>query len=363
MTAPSALLRILLVALLAALVAPGPAAAKRKDFVGLSSEDTRAGSGSYRAKAFAAQRAAGVQLIRQNFDWASVERSPGRYTFVEYDPYVAAAARSKLRLLPVLYHPPSFRSSAPRSGAQRGEYPPRNYDSMGVFAATLVRRYGPKGSFWRAHPELPYRPIRAWQVWNEPSLRFYWRPRPNAVEYVRLLRVVGRWIKAADRRAEIVTAGIPYTQMRSAVPLGRFLKRMYRAGAKGSFKTLAINAYSKNKRELRRTLRRVRRIMRRNGDRRRRIWITELGWATAGPKHRLVVGSAQGRRIRSTFRWIKRNRKRYRIRGIVYYQWRDQRPYPPAFKDMWGLHTGLVNVKGRPKPGLRSFRRMARRLR
>lgn len=362
MKTPSLKLSVLLAALLALLVAV-PADAKRRDFVGLSSEDTRGASAAYRAKSFAAQRAAGVQLIRQNFDWASFERSPGKYTWVEYDPYVAAAARAGLRLLPVLYHPPAFRSSAPAAGAERGEYPPRSYEAMGAFAATLVKRYGPNGSFWRAHPSVPYRPIRAWQVWNEPSLSFYWQPGPNPAAYARLLRVVGRWIKAADPRAEVVTAGIPYTQIRSAVPLPRFLRQFYRAGAKGSFNTLAINAYSKDKGELRRTLRKVRRVLRRAGDRRRKIWITELGWATAGPKHRLVVGSAQGRRIRSTFRWIKRNRKRYRIRGIVYFQWRDQKPYPPAFKDMWGLHTGLVDRNGNPKPGLTSFRRGARSLR
>jgi hypothetical protein len=42
----------------------------------------------------------------------------------------------------------------------------------------------------------------------------------DARAYVRMLRVVGRAIKRGDRRAEIVTAGLPSSKLRSAVPIG-----------------------------------------------------------------------------------------------------------------------------------------------
>jgi polysaccharide biosynthesis protein PslG len=349
---------VALVALVGAVFAL-PASAKRRDFVGLSTAELFHYSAAARARTLGAQRAAGVQLLRQDFDWSAIEISPGRYNWAEYDPYMASVAQAGLRVLPVLSHAPSFRSTAPRSGASRGQYPPSNFHTLAFFAAVLVRRYGSNGSFWRAHPSLPYRPIRSWQVWNEPSLSQYWQPGPDPAAYARLLNVVRAGIKGADPRAEVVTAGIPYTQIRSAVPLTRFLRQLYSAGGGSGFNTLAINAYSRNAGELKRTLRKVRRVMRRYGDGRKKVWITEIGWATAGPRHRLVVGAAQGRRIRSSFRWIKRNRKRMRIRGLVYYQWRDSRPYPPTYKDMWGLHTGLVDPNGAAKPGLASFSRAA----
>ena len=351
-------------AAMAALVAAAPAHGDWRDFLGLSSEDSFHGTTSYRSRTFAQERAAGVELIRQNFDWAAIERSPGRYWFVEYDRFVAAAARRRLRLLPVLYHPPQFRSSAPAYGAERGEYPPNDFAAMGAFAAALVRRYGPRGSFWREHPMLPKVPIRAWQVWNEPSLPVYWRPRPSARDYVRLLRAVYGAVKRADRRAEVVTAGLPNSKLSDAVPLERFLRSMYRARARGAFSTLAVNSYARDTRELSGIVRRLRRIMRRHGDRRKRIWITELGWATGGPRHRFNVGqAAQARRIRSTFRWIRNHRRALRLRGVVYFQWRDQPPYPPIYNDMWGLHTGLLDMAGRPKPALDAFRRAAASLR
>ena len=55
-------------------------------------------------------------------------------------------------------------------------------------------------------------------------------------------------------------------------------------------------------------------------------------------------------------------RKRLKLRGAVYYAWRDQRVYAGG-KHFWGLHTGLHRVNGRPKPAFRAFRSTVRSLR
>ena len=356
--------RTLLLAALSALalaLAATPASALPRGFVGLSSEDTFHGSPDYRENALTLQKRAGVRLIRQNFDWAAFEKSRGDYTFAEYDSFMAAAARARMGILPVLYNAPSFHSSAPGSGAERGLYPPSNPETMADFAAALVRRYGPDGSFWKSRPDLPKVPIRSWQVWNEPSLAVYWRPRPDPAAYVRLLRTVGARIKSVDPRAEVVTAGLPPSKLSDAIRLGKFIRSMYRAGGKGSFDTLAINAYATDTRELARLMRSIRRILRRSRDRKRRIWITELGWADSGPEHRFNLGPrGQARMIKKAVRWVIRKRKRQRLRGFVYFQWHDQRPYPPEYKDMWGLHTGLVNLDGVAKPAYRAFKAAAK---
>ena len=104
--------------------------------------------------------------------------------------------------------------------------------------------------------------------------------------------------------------------------------------------------------------------MNRHGDRRARIWLTELGWGDSGPRHRFVVGArGQAKRIGRSFRYLRRSRGRLRLRGVVYYSWRDGHPYPPRYKDMWGLHTGLLRVDGSPKPAYRAFRRAVEGLR
>lgn len=351
-------------ALFAALaLAPSVSAdAPRHDFIGISTEDVVRGSSAYRAEQLPRQRQAGIGLIRQNFDWATIEVRRGRYRFGFYDEMVGAAARNGIRIMPVLYNPPSFHSTAPLRGRERGVYPPRRAAAMGRFARALVRRYGRGGSYWRSHPEVPAAPIRSWQVWNEPNLPVYWRPRPSARAYGRLLRTVYRYIRRSDRRAEVVTAGIPPTTLPGSIPYTRFIRDMARSG--GRFNTLAVNSYARNTRVLSSTVRSARRAVRRGGRGRARVWITELGWGTGGPSHRFNVGFAkQARLIESSLDWIGRNRKRLKLRGVVYFQWRDQVPYPPAYKDMWGLHTGLINLDAVAKPGLGAFTEAARRSR
>jgi hypothetical protein len=235
---------------------------------------------------------------------------------------------------------------------------------MARFAAAAVARYGPRGSLWRENPDAPKRPIRAWQVWNEPTLPVYWGGRPSARAYVNLLKAVNRAVKRRDRGADVVTAGLPPSKLTGSVPIERYLRQMYRAGGKRFFDTLAVNSYARNTRELSQLLYGIRRVMDRSGDRRARIWITELGWCDNGPAHRFCVGSAnQARLTGSSITFIRRHRARLKLRGFVFYSWRDAAPYAPDYRDMWGLHTGLINRDGSPKPAMAQFTRALQGLR
>jgi hypothetical protein len=354
--------RLLIAVLVVLLVAPTSAAHARlpAGFVGMTSEDALAGSPVYRAQTLATQRASGVELIRQKFDWAIIESSRRRYDLGWYDGFVLAAASHGIRVLPVLFNAPRF--YAPQRG--NAFCPPRRTARMARFARALVRRYGPRGSLWRQNPGVRKLPVRSWQIWNEPNLRVYWCGRPRARAYARMLRIVGKSIRRVHRRAEIVTAGLPASELTGTVPLPRYIRQLYRAGAKRWFTTLAINSYARNHRELGRLLRGTRRLMNGRGDRRARIWVTELGWGDRGPRHRFVVGSrGQARRIRRSYAYVRRHAGRLRLRGVVYYSWRDAPPYPPNYKDMWGLHTGLLRLDGSPKPAYRAFRRAVRAFR
>lgn len=345
--------------LVLALALPATAgAAVPADFAGISSDDTFAGYPPYREANLAAQRRAGVRLLRQTFDWAKIEYQPGAYDWSIHDNVVLTAARNGILVLPLLFNPPAWHSSQPASGAVPGTYPPRNPASMAAFAAAAVARYGPLGSLWRENPTVRALPIRAWQVWNEPTLPAYWGGRPDALAYVQLLKAVSGAVKRGDPGAEVVTGGLPPSSLPGAVPILRYVKQMYRVGAKRYFDTLAVNGYARSAAELGRLLNTVRGAMDRGRDRRADIWITELGWCDNGPVHRLCVGQRnQARLIRSSIALIRRNRARLRIRGFVYFSWRDGAPYGPDFRDAWGLHTGLLQVDGRPKPAFAEFSR------
>jgi polysaccharide biosynthesis protein PslG len=355
--------RILLLACTLTLAwVPASHAAIPPDFVGISSDDTYAGSGHYRSSSMQQQRSVGVGLIRQILDWAMVETSPGQYNWAAYDDYVLEAAQNGMSLLAVVHNPPDFY----RSSSARGWCPPRQLSTMADYARAAVRRYGPNGSLWREHPGGPSLPIRSWQIWNEPNLGVYWCNKPSPRAYANMLRVVGQAIKSEDPGAEIVTAGMPDSKLKSAMPLARYLKRLYNARGKRYFDTLAVNSYAKDNRQLSGLLKSVRRRMNRSHDRRARMWITEIGWGDwyTGPPHRFIVGAeGQAARIEQALGLLGRMKGKLRLRGVVYYSWRDLRPYPPKYNDMWGLHTGLLDVNGNPKPAYGAFQRAVAGLR
>jgi hypothetical protein len=324
-----------------------------------------AGDAEYRDAMLASEQRLGIGLIRQAFDWASVERSPGKFDFTALDSWVEATARHHIVALPVLIHAPDFHSSAPRSGAQRGFYPPRHPSDLGTFGAAAARRYGPKGYFWRRHRDVPRMPIRAWQVWNEPNLPVYWRNRPNARAYVRLLAATGRAIKRVDPHAEILSAGIPdYGTVGGS--LTSFVTAIYRAGGRSAFDTLAVHPYARSPRALQAKLKTVRRIMDHFGDRRATMWVTEFGWADQAPSggnQRYVVGAdGQAQNVASAIALLGRDRRRLKVRGFVLYNWHDEPTYPGGF-DYWGLHTGLLTLNGDPKPARDAFAAAVHRLR
>ena len=223
----------------------------------------------------------------------------------------------------------------------------------------LARRYGPGGSFWRRRPELPPLPVRAWQVWNEPNLRVYWPSGPDAAEYVRLLRATGQAIKRVDPGAEILTAGMPDSEL--GVPLRAYLRRMYKAGAKGTFDTLAINPFCGEHRR-RAEHRRSRARHRRRTWRPPAVWVTELGWASGGPPSDFRVGErGQARLVERTLLALARRRGELGLRGVVYFNWRDSLPFRGG-RDFFGLHTGLLRRDGSRKPAFISYRRAAKTL-
>lgn len=328
-------------------------------FTGIVAEQIYGTNSTYRGCALSQLAANGVRIIRQPLRWSEIERARGLYDFSWWDPYMAALAKHRIQLLPILFQSPDWRA---KKGSARGAYPPRKNSEMASFATRVAKRYGPGGTFWKANPGLPRVPVRSWQIWNEPNLPYYWPPKPNARQYAKLLASVGGAIKRVDRKAEIVTAGLPQSSLTGAVPQRAYVRALYRAGAAKHFDTLAIHSYTESHRDLVKQLEGLREEVRSHRGR-EKMWITEIGWATGGPDKKFTPGiKGQARRIDKTFRLVKSRRRALGLRGIVYYMWQDAPPYA-GFRDFWGLHTGLVDKEGRAKPGLRAFRRHAVRLR
>jgi len=283
----------------------------------------------------------------------SVGGVPTDFTWL--DRVVEALQGRGLSLLPTVLGAPAW---ARAETSASGMYVPRDPSLYASLMAGLVARYGPRGTFWRTHPHLPRRPIRVWQVWNEPDNPFYW-PAPFAASYTRLLRAAYSAIHRADRGARVLLASLTN---RSWEALGQ----IYSAGARGAFDEVALNPFTRDPRDVVRVIDRGRDVMARNGDGRMPVTITEFSWPSSAGRLRVpffaeVTRQGQAARVRQILPLLARARRSRRLTAIYWYTW--------ASSDLGSNYTfryaGLRRVlRGHTgdKPALAAFRAVALRL-
>jgi polysaccharide biosynthesis protein PslG len=356
--------RILFVTFFGALLLSEPAAARTRvpaGWMGTVAGPAVVQHPSRVRSEFRLMKATGVGSVKAEFTWSRIEPVRGRFAWTETDMLVGAAARRGLRLLPMVEDAPSW-AAGPAVGQEFIRHP-RDPEDYGRFLTALIGRYGPRGSFWRAHPSLPRRPVRAWEIWNEPQLYYWWKP-PWRAPYLRLLRAAHVAIKTADPGAQVVLAGLTFQSW-------KVLAGLYRSGAGGLFDVVSLHPYTSRPRDVVRTVRYVRRVMRRNGNADIPIWITELSWTsgkgrTTGdsnqPNFLNSTPRGQARLLRRAYLDLAAARVRYRIGRVFWYTWltHDQSKTDPF--DYSGLRR-LAGDRVVSKPALAAFRRVARTLR
>ncbi len=307
--------------------------------------------------ALKAQAAAGVGILRQTFRWDEIEPRKDDWAFGMHDRLVESAAAAGIQILPIVFRVRPGEEAPRKKNVEitsNTAIPPRDPEVFAQYAAVLVKRYGRGGSFWKEHPELPAKPMTAWQIWNEPNLKVYWGGRANQVEYTAMLKATSQAIRAVDPKAEIVTGGLP--ESKQGIPVDSYIDLMTKAGAKGSFDTLAIHPYSENVGGVMESLQLARDALDDAGQDNVKLWITEVGWSDNGPGSKFTVSSErQAELITELFGRTAAVADVMKLRGVVYYGWRDVKPYPGG-KDFWGLHTGLMTLENEPKPALAAYR-------
>ena len=157
-------------------------------------------------------RDSGAQSVRTAFYWPNAQRQEGVAPDLSgFDATVLSAARRGLPVLPIVTGTPGW------AGEKRDdETSPRAPGLYAGFLRALVARYGPAGSLWAEHPEIAARPIRAWQVWNEPNLTRYWSRQPFAKRYVKLLREADGALRTADPGARVDPRRAPERELDGA---------------------------------------------------------------------------------------------------------------------------------------------------
>ena len=291
--------------------------------------------------------AGNVGTLRINFVWGAVQPTESSaYDWSHYDAIIGQAAQQGIQVLPTVY-------SSPAWAAARSNYPPAtsHFAEFRAFVQAAATRYGANGSFWSANPGIPKLPIANWQLWNEVNSPSFWYPRPNAKQYVALLRVFHQGIKAGDPSAKIILAGLFRTpRIKHGIFLDKYLPAIYRAKAKSLFDAVAVHPYATTPKQALSAVKEARKIMARYKDKRAPLWITEIGWATGGGATPLTVSPArQAAYLRKSFGMLAANSRRFKIAGVIWYSWRD---VPGG---IWFFHTGLFTSDFDPKPSWSAF--------
>ena len=296
---------------------------------------------------FAMMRRGGVGTFRALFS-VPLRVRPDAVDWAPYDALMARAARERIEVVPVLLGTPG--------GGQRFERPRRRAQRMAwaVYVGAIATRYGRGGTFWEAHPELEPKPLRAYQVWNEPNLPVYWRPVLDVAGYLRLVRLTRARLRAIDPEASIVLAGLPDSRL--GTPMLDYVRAIYaQPGARSLFEVVALNPYAEDATDVLAKLNRVRAHMDRRGDRKKPIWVTEIGWGTKGsPSPFRTTKLGQAARVIRTFRALIAARYRLRLGRLIFISLQD-RAYVSGEERWWGPSAGLFDVRGRPKPAWSAF--------
>jgi hypothetical protein len=270
---------------------------------------------------------AGIYSVRFPLYWAQVEpENPafGERRWDAFDHEVRLAAEAGLEILP-------FVTSTPQWVARNGiDMPVANSWERRAWASFIraaVRRYGPGGSFWREEDELPYLPVRRWEVWNEENIvTFATRPEPK--RFAALIRIAGRVIHREAPGSKVILGGLfgRPLQIPPNVASGDFLSRFYRAGhVKKYFDGVGLHPYVADARAMGAQLANLRRIMRRHHDGATPLYVTELGWGSASGPTRWQRGLwGQAYQLSKSFAMLSANRRRWRVGGVWWFTWSDE---------------------------------------
>jgi hypothetical protein len=293
----------------------------------------------------------GVESVRVSLGWADLQpQSGGQVSWSGVDDVVEKAARAGIDVLPTISGAPTWAvPTAPVPGGGGTKAPahlPVGAAAAAAWKALLseaVARYGPNGSFWSSHPGVPVRPIRAWQIWNEPNFKFF-VAKPNPAEYGKLVTISAAALKSVDPGAQVVLAGL-FSQPKGAryVRLARgkkklvnptnvnyfasyFLEQMYKRtpGIKSKFAGVALHPYTGSWKFLTPEIEEVRKVLTANGDGRKGLWVTEIGWSSGPPKsdgsNSFAKGSAgQARELKLSFRLLRSKQRAWRIQRLYWF--------------------------------------------
>lgn len=209
-----------------------------------------------RLRTYEMMQRAGLENVRTDFDWSACQKaSDAAFDFSSFDQVVDDAARYGITVLPILYGVPAWAQPVWE-----------HEEEWRAYVRALVAHYGTR--------------IPVVEIWNEENIEAFWRS-PDPKRYVQVLKAAYEEVKKTNPAVRVAFGGTAGT----ALP---FIRSCYDEGACSCFDIMCIHPYRHPESPdvaLLDDISSVRKVMTENGDARKPMWITELGW----PTHKAAV--------------------------------------------------------------------------
>lgn len=226
----------------------------------------------------AALRATGATLARADALWEASEPSPPsagvhHYDWSFDDAIAGSLAAHGLRWLPII----DYSATWAQSVAGQDHSPPASAADYAAYAAAVASRYGPGGSFWSAHPNLPPLPTDTYEIWNEPDNAAFWFPAPDPAAYGELYLDARSAIASTQPGARVLIGGL--TKPASFLPALLAAVPALRTRLDG----VAIHPYGATPQAVLQNVRTARVAVVSLGLAGVPLYVTEFGWTTDPP--------------------------------------------------------------------------------
>ncbi|MDD5254691.1 MAG: family 1 glycosylhydrolase [Candidatus Omnitrophica bacterium] len=196
---------------------------------------------------------AGICWVRMDFLWQEIEPQQGKFEFAKYDRIVSLLEKHGIAILGILHY------NTPWNSDVWNETPKDN--SLFVnYASKVIRHYKSK--------------VQYWEVWNEPDSSIYWNKQDGLKGYCQLLKEVYQAAKKENPGCKVLNGGFANGLLS--------VNRLYDNGAKDYFDILNIHIFESplNEKSIKAVTAYARlayKVMSRNGDAHKKIWVTEIG--------------------------------------------------------------------------------------
>lgn len=203
----------------------------------------------------------GIKWSREEFSWWVIQPEEDKWDFSKYDSAVDIAQSYGISLFGLLDYGTPWASTAPEGAEAPWFWLPR-LDAWQRYVETTINRYKNR--------------IKYWEIWNEPNIEVFWKPKPNPEDYLKLLQVSYTTAKRVDPTCKVI--GICSSSTDTS-----FIEEVLKRGGGKYMDILSIHPYrtprTPEETNFLEELQRLRGLLQKY-DVNVPIWITEIGWPT-----------------------------------------------------------------------------------